>query len=285
MEENYRVVTSVEEFSACIEKLRINNIIWFRGQSNSEYPIEPTLFRKRHVIGDYKGIDRQQYNFKKSDAIMKNDLYALDLFKQKHFAKYRISTLNDIDYLYLMQHYDIQTRLLDFSTDPFVALYFSTQKKKNEKKFEEEIENIYKEEARNNDSSTIFCINPYILNKQSMGYDGIINLKDTNFNDLKEILHPLAIETDFEDDRITAQKSKFIFFGRMYNDYEFYSILKGSYFRIIIPNSCRKQIFEHIKKTGYNHTDIFPDFKGIALEINEAIEENYITSLKKLTND
>lgn len=282
----YEIVTNYDEFINCVNKLKERNIIWFRGQSNSEYPIEPTLFREKYVIGNYKGIDRQQYNFRKSDAIMKSDFAALDLFKKKYFDLVKKDSLNDIDYLYLMQHYDIQTRLLDFSEDEFVGLYFSTQKNKKSKTLNEEIEIIDSNDARTNDSSTIFCINPYFLNKQApfnIDENEIINLIDFDFDDLKTIVHPIAIETNFDDPRILAQKSKFVFFGSMYNDYEYYSILKDNYFRIIVPNSCRKEIFTHLKKNGYNHSDIFPDLKGIALETNDEIEEKYRTGIKNIT--
>lgn len=282
----YEIVKNYDEFAQCVTKLKEREIIWFRGQSNSEYPIEPTLFREKFIIGDDRGIDRQQHNFKKSDAIMKNDLFALELFKKKYFDLVKKDSLNDIDYLYLMQHYDIKTRLLDFSEDEFVGLYFATQKNKKSKILNEEIEIIESSDARTNDSSTIFCINPYFLNKQAAPFDieenEIINLKNFDFNDLKKIDHPIAIETDFDDPRILAQKSKFVFFGSMYNDYEYYSILKDSFFRIIIPNSCRKEIFTHLKKNGYNHSDIFPDLKGIALETNDEIEEKYRTSIKNI---
>ena len=283
----YEIVTNYDEFTNCVNKLKERNIIWFRGQSNSEYPIEPTLFREKFVISDYKGIDRQQYNLRKSDAVMKDDLYALKLFKKKYSDLVKKDSLNDIDYLYLMQHYDIKTRLLDFSEDEFVGLYFATQKNKESKILDKEIEIIKTNDARTNDSSTIFCIDPYFLNKQAAPCDieenEIINLKNFDFDDLKKIDLPFAIETDSDDPRILAQKSKFVFFGLMYNDYEYYSILKDYYFRIIIPNSCRKEIFTHLKKNGYNHSDIFPDVKGIALETNDEIEEKYKTGIKNIT--
>lgn len=111
--EEMEEVFSVFSVSHLLEKLSIYNKIiienelkgslLFRGQSDSGYSLEASIFRKNLIA--------------KETALI-NDLILQEPFE---FG----SHMTDFEQLIKMQHYGLPTRLMDLTTNPLVALYFA----------------------------------------------------------------------------------------------------------------------------------------------------------------
>lgn len=104
-----------------------NEDIWFRGQSNFDWKLSPGLMRL-------------------TDAPSEGAL--LTRFKQSAGMLINARPKDDFDWLFLMQHYGVPTRLLDWTESPLTALYFS----------------VIEEEGDNNDAA-LWSLKPTELNK------------------------------------------------------------------------------------------------------------------------
>lgn len=103
--------------------------IWYRGHSRSTYTLTPSVFR----VNDGKVFDE------------------VSMFHhfQLRMSDYRKQNLTTFDWLTLMQHYGLPTRLLDWTESILVALYFAC--------------NDYQDEGK--DDGTIYVLHARQLNK------------------------------------------------------------------------------------------------------------------------
>lgn len=83
----------------------------FRGVSDTAFDLVPS-------IGRFKAESRRIYQFEKA---------VFDDFKRKSLPFLKTIPNNDWEWLFLAQHYGVPTRLLDWSSNPLVALFFASR--------------------------------------------------------------------------------------------------------------------------------------------------------------
>ncbi len=99
-----------------IDKSKLSQFgIWFRGQSDFKYSLTPSIFRQ--------GI---KYDATEYDEM---GMYREFLLLRECQGK---TNLSSFEWLTFMQHYNVPTRLLDWTESLFVALYFSANNKEND---------------------------------------------------------------------------------------------------------------------------------------------------------
>jgi hypothetical protein len=122
----------------------------YRGQADSKWPLKPSAFRHNSKLGSlFKGeenpsVNTQIYNEWKiiEEFLQQSDIQGLKLpfdssefrkklfdvkeFKQRFENKpYLWPTEEYLDILALAQHNELPTRLLDWTTKPYIAAYFA----------------------------------------------------------------------------------------------------------------------------------------------------------------
>jgi hypothetical protein len=107
-------INSTEELLKELNSLPNHYI--YRGHSDAAWRLESSLER---VVGAKWS----------ADSAMKFEEYSLDIFKSKFhlYDKENTEPKSKLAWLSIMQHYGVPTRLLDFTSSPYVALYFALE--------------------------------------------------------------------------------------------------------------------------------------------------------------
>jgi hypothetical protein len=253
--ENEKIV--LKDLSTFIDIVKSSDKLWYRGQGDTDYVLEPSLFR---------------HTKNASLEVFKREKEILSIFKQRSlpYLSYRIE--DDFEYLFLMQHYGIPTRLLDWSENPFVALYFSLSTSLNKKC-----------------DSSFFVLNPMEWNRKLLKIDPgnirIFNVFDPIIRKGYEISsddfsmgypYPTALNGNYNSQRILAQKGVFLIFGReiksMENIYDEFFDKKPVLKKYIIENGNKKRLFDELLSIGITDAVIFPDIEGLGKEIRRILD-------------
>ena len=250
-------VKSLQEFIAIIDTVKKafdHKDIWYRGHSSPKYKLEPTLHRNNQYtsIETVKAVEKKmlsEYSFK---------LPSYDFG----------SRMENWDLLFLMQHYGMPTRMLDWSSSPQIALFFASLKAKPET------------------GAVVWCLNPAIWNKGLLhdisGEEVIYTTNDSiidpyhPMSDEHKRGSPLAIEGVINNPRISAQRGKFVIFGPQLKTMEdqvntcpIWKAGSKPLIKISIAKSYVEKIHNQLRDFGVTYSTIYPDLEGLALEIKK----------------
>ena len=184
----YSLGSYMEEVAAIAQKYSMGSmcppILWFRGQSNASYSLVPSLFRtkahaeKKSVVGNYTKLH-----------------YAEDIRTQHYIAKnfhlLAQEPSSRVEWLEVMQHHQVNTRVLDWSESSLHSLLFAL-----EPFFDG---NKYKEDSRKTCVPCVWVLVPKMLNRKIMKYlqqnvhlqEELMDDLGINSTDKTQILHSI----------------------------------------------------------------------------------------------
>ena len=249
---------SIDEYIVIIRNLRqTNESLWFRGHSNSDYKLIPSLYRTPY-----------------SATAVSNESSFMGTFKSKAIRYVQRPMSDDTAYfqwLFIMQHYGTPTRLLDWSQNALIALAFATQ---------------YRKGVPEDKSADIWCLNPRKLNKtvRYPEYDlnPIPNICDlvslqrifAKSSDVGKITNPIAIVGLHETERIIAQNGVFTLFpDRPPFALEDLPDADDYLFRITLDHTCIDEIAHDLYYIGISESTLFPELQSISEEIKREYRE------------
>lgn len=262
---NYKTIQirSLEDFITEVTKFKEGkNYVWFRGHCSNNYKLQPSIYRS-----PFSPDDEDFFTSKfKSKAIP-----FLSSLPQK-------SSSDDSDYwewLFIMQHYKIPTRLLDWSESALIALAFAVMFRKHEDK-----------DIRGT-GAHVWCIDPVKCNSvfQGLSIDYVPNITENvdaqqaakKTTDRTNKLHrPVAIYGPQNSRRIAGQKGGFTVFPNndqfSFDDY----ITDDIAIKIEIPSDKEDKIVKDILRqlylAGMSESIVYPELDSVSTEIvNELV--------------
>jgi hypothetical protein len=110
--------TSFQEYVGLVEKYQATakKSLWYRGCDDASYQLLPSLYR-HHTI-------------KKSAELSVLEKQLMMRFRQRSIPFVSRSLGDDWETFFIMQHYGVPTRLLDWTENPFIALFFAVMNRK-----------------------------------------------------------------------------------------------------------------------------------------------------------
>lgn len=237
---------------------------WYRGHSKLYNNLNPKVFRTEYqtIIAE---VFRPQFEFETVE----------------NFKRYAPSVLNSLpasnDYLswlLIMQHHGFTTRLLDWSENILVALFFAVIDSQNE-------------------DGELWSIFPYKLN-QCSGFDGLPltnsrllkYLSNEPFHNSPETLvtgynlpytpnKPIAFQPNRVIPRISNQMSAFTIHPKPSEGNAISELISGeeNLVRYIIPSRLKPDFEKNLNYLGVSYRTLFPDIEGLAKDFRR--EEKY----------
>lgn len=224
---------------------------WFRGQSSIKYELIPSIFRKTKggTLIDEQIISRL---FRKRAGALGNVPESADKQSEQ---------LHD-QWLYLMQHVGVPTRLLDWTESALVAVYFAVHKLPET-------------------DSVVWMLNPLELNRIAIGRaalpasydDDVWSCFRSAYSEryIPNKLYPIAILPKHSHPRMAAQRSCFTIHGAKQFSFEemfIDTLIENGFLRkYIINQSSNKRILKELGLLGIKHATVFPDLDGLAVEL------------------
>lgn len=229
--------------------------VWFRGQNDSEYHLEPGAYRefwyveddqgrpiepckriKDYYVGGYKGIS--------IDLTSEEEFF--EIMREKGIAYDKSASI--ASQAGLAQHYGVKkTLLLDWTTDATVALFFAVYNRAKEK------------------DAAFYILNPEKLNEiYSKDHDHLV-YDSTDVTWRQE--YPIAFIGDKNNQRICRQSGNFTMHGKVSMPLDSFDRCDEFLEKWIIPYSVCEDIEKLLVAFGITEDSIF--VKGSARDVRE----------------
>lgn len=281
---DYIKITRVADYIKYIEEISANYQtplkLLFRGESSMEYDLLPSVYRKRktdelsnHETGQVEPIMNYVYLTQGSEADLIQD-FMIEAAGQLS----RVSLEDRFTWIEYAQHYGVPTRLLDWTGNPLVALYFACSS------LDDDDGKVYM--LRRAHYHQITQTSNFPVLKQKTIKEVVANTiwKKTDCFPYPVVFRPYAI-----DQRMRAQSSWFMVWGRdgrpltqiidelekkeqgkaLYNE----PLVKGvtalvekhetALLYICIPAENKLQILRDLDTMNINQGTLFPGLDGI----------------------
>jgi FRG domain len=244
---------AIRDLAAVIEAAREviplfdNDTAWWRGHGNADWPLHPQVFRR-----DPEHPESRLY---KEAALIGH------FVSRAPTRSHRLCpTVDDyFGWLFLAQHYGLPTRLLDWSENPLIAVYFAVSEHPD-------------------DDGCLWALWPGGINLECRGATGLVTIRDPKVAEIAkaafyEDSRPgeviLAIDGQEIDPRMLAQMSRFTVHS-YHTPLEIVPEIDRWLRRFLIPKEHKQKIRQQLSAMGIRESNIFPDLAHLAAELKRS---------------
>jgi len=212
----------------------------FRGVTNAQHELVPSIGRKTkgHTGGDVESLEQ-------------------DMLKE--FRRLTVPVLNkapssNFEWLFLAQHYGLPTRLLDWSTNPLVALFFAAESN------DEKDGAVYFLQHMVTDQYELFdCFTADYLKAEKAKPYSVFAIQPNQGN-------VIFVRPKYTDDRYLNQRSVFSCPKDPFSPLEIPEIKKVEF-----KGAWKREIRKRLRVMGISTSHIYPGLGGAASEVKSLI--------------
>jgi len=245
--------------------------MWFRGHSEISEELTPRIFRK-----EYSDIHGEEVEFFFTEEFRRRaPTISTELPKRKDY----------LSWLVLMQHYECPTRLLDWTENILIALFFVVSDKTGH-------------------DGELWAMDPYELNKvhesdnlygiatidnkyvEYLAEQPIYRFEDRFQNKLKEKYdmhppkYPVAFQSPMAFERMNSQSSAFTIHPRPQNGCTIPKKMDDAdLIRYIIPSKNKKKMKEVLYLLGIRRQTVFQDLESLSQDLKYDASLRYTKEL------
>jgi FRG domain len=248
-----KTFSSTAEFLSALSSLSVqigDEAVWFRGHSRASYKLLPSLARNPRAL--------------EREALLSKR------FKQNAYPFRQNPPQSEWEWLFLMQHFGIPTRLLDWTESPLVSLYFTVNDS---------------DPSHDSEDGEIWALLPAKYNFEiprlrplvsvdipCFGVDPILDdyrpdriILETMSNKL-----PVAAIAHRQNERIMAQLGVFTIMHRDMTPLE--EIAPQFLARLKIPAQAKPQLRAELKALRVTQMTLFPELTSVAMITKELLK-------------
>lgn len=280
-----RVAQSLTEYMEIVDNLSPTTLVglWFRGHSKCEYRLVPGPLRDFTLTTDGRGQpirEGQSIQSSGSEVTGVNPERMLAEFKRQAQPFIDRPLTNEFEWMFLAQHHGLPTRLLDWSTNALVALYFAVSQASEMNgdgtKACEEFLDPNSDEFRD-DGFAVFVIDPGAINNTICKEPDPIDISafpNQWAHYLDPVAHigkayaPICVTAPHISPRIRAQSGVFTLHGANIWPLDYYTILRPLITKIFIPCTATIKIAKSLAKLSINRSLIYPGLDSVAYDVS-----------------
>lgn len=255
-------IRSLEEYVSYLGGIQraVKGSLWYRGCGKSTYKLKPSLYR--HTLTKTIG------GFLALEATL------LARFKQRSIPFHSNAPTDPWHWLFLMQHYGVPTRFLDWSESPLMALFFAVTSASHV--LGRSGQPVFASDA------AVWLLDPARWNERSVdlsGFRGAVLTTDHPMAGSYQPVgdertmkpYPIALYGAHNSQRIVAQRGVFVCFGKdlrsMEQMYRSVNFPRHCLRKVIVRRGRLPAIYRSLLNHGLTDSVAFPDLDGLAREI------------------
>jgi len=237
---------SIEDFEEFLRGRKASQYSIYRGQ-DSDWPLLPYIARVAT---------------RKTILTMESRLHETFIAESQPYVG--VPPKNEWDWLALAQHHGLCTRLLDWTRDPLIALWFAVKSRPRNAEFKPEV---------------------WVFDADA---DNLVNDK-TQGSPFKTDLTRVFIPQPFHP-RVEVQMAAFVVFRHMLEYREGFcelsknKLLRRRLARVKFPHYKARDIRTELNKRGYNRFNLFPDLDSTCKRIVERLKRRPNNPIERTVN-